>query len=126
MKTLLLLTTFVLLALFDGFARAQSEIRIIEVNYKTAATRVKDSSERGRALSLLVKARALAEARAPLPSVNRAFQDAFEALKPFGRRQLARAHELHFEALTKRERFKEAAGSAQRALELMHPALSDT
>jgi tetratricopeptide (TPR) repeat protein len=91
-----------------------------------ASLGVKESSKRGRALSLLVKAQALAATDAPLPAVDRAFATAFDALKPFGRRQLARAYELHFEVLAKRQRFREAAQSAQRALELMRPALADT
>lgn len=86
---------------------------------------VEGSAPRGRALSLLVKAQALAATGAPLPAVNAAFEAAFEALSPCGRRQLARAHELHFQVLIKRERYKEAAASAQRALELTHPSLTN-
>jgi tetratricopeptide (TPR) repeat protein len=94
------------------------------VSLAQASVEVAGASERGRALSLLVKAQALARTRAPLPAVNAAFEAAFEALKPFGRRQRARAHESHFEALQTRGHFKEAAASAKQALELMRPSLT--
>jgi len=94
------------------------------VEFADASIAVNGSSERGRALSLLVRAQALAASDAPLSAVNAAFEQAFEALQPFGRSQVARAYELHFAALVKRERFREAALSAQRALQLTHPTLA--
>ncbi len=81
------------------------------------------ASARARALSLLVRAEALAKTRAPLAALNAAFRDAFEALEPHGRRQLAKAYRAHFEALVARGESKQAVVSARRALELMQPAL---
>ena len=90
-----------------------------------ASLEVEACSPRGRALSLLVKAQALAASGAPFGKMNDAFNEAFTALEPFGRRQLARAYELHFTTLMQRERYKEAAESAHQALALTHPVLSN-
>lgn len=81
------------------------------------------ASERCKALSLLVRAQAVGASAAPLTEVRRAFARATAALEPHGRRQLARAHELRFAALSARGEYKEAAAAASKALELMHPAL---
>jgi len=89
-----------------------------------ASAEIDAASDRCKALSLLVRAQAVAASAAPLGEVRRAFARATAALEPHGRRQLARAHELCFDALTARGEYKEAAASAAKALELMHPALS--
>ena len=81
------------------------------------------ASERCKALSLLVRAQAIAASAASLADVRRAFAQATVALDPHGRRQLARAHELRFAALSARGEYKEAAAAASTALELMHPVL---
>lgn len=94
-------------------------IRIAE-----ASTRLVGASERCKALSLLVRAQAIAASAAPLAEVRRAFAQATAALEPHGRRQLARSHELRFAALSARREYKEAAAAAAKALELRRPALS--
>ena len=77
-----------------------------------------EASPRCRALSLLVRARALAATDAVDLEVERSFQGAFEALKNQGRKQLARAHEYYSEALSARGREHDALAAARRALEL--------
>ena len=77
-----------------------------------------EASPRCRALSLLVRARALAATDAADLEVERSFQGAFEALKNQGRKQLARAHEYYSEALSARGREHDALAAARRALEL--------
>lgn len=81
-----------------------------------------EASERCQALSLLVKARALAKTKGDAPVVTAAFQDAFRALESQGRRLLASAYEAHSEAMSERGETDEALTSARRALELMRPA----
>ena len=89
-----------------------------------ASAAIGEASGRCKALSLLVSAQAVAASAASLAEVRRAFARAIAALEPYGRRQLARAHELRFDALSTRGEYKEAAAAAAKALELMHPALS--
>jgi hypothetical protein len=52
-----------------------------------------------RFLSPLVRAQALGHTKASLIALNAAFEAAFDALEPFGRRQLPHAYELQFEDL---------------------------
>jgi len=83
-----------------------------------------EASSRGRAISQLVRAQALAATKATDAAVAAAFRASFEALEAHGRRQLARAYQAHFEAMIARGRLKEAAESARHALELLQPALA--
>ncbi|GAC1455867.1 MAG: hypothetical protein NVSMB8_01780 [Candidatus Limnocylindrales bacterium] len=89
-----------------------------------ASSALAGASERCKALSLLVRAQAVAASPAPLGEVRRAFTRAITALEPHGRRQLAKAHELRFHALNARGEFKQAAAAAALALDLMRPAVS--
>jgi len=89
-----------------------------------ASAGVDEASGRCKALSLLIRAQAIAASAAELPEIRRAFARAIAALEPYGRRQLARAHELRFDALSARGEYKEAAAAAAQALELLRPALS--
>lgn len=82
------------------------------------------ASSRCRALSLFVRAQALAKTKATVREVKTAFDKTFEALAPHGRRQLAAAYEAYFEALTARAQLKEAGAAARKAMELMQPAAS--
>jgi len=81
-----------------------------------------DASPRCRALSSLVRAKALARTRATTEEVMRAFDGAALALRPFGRRQEARAQQSKFDALSARRRLREANAAARRALELLRPS----
>lgn len=83
-----------------------------------------EASDRARAISHLVKAEALARSGAPLAKVNAAFAEAINALEPQGRGLVARAHRAHFEALNARGEAKQATAAAQKALELLSPALA--
>ena len=94
------------------------------IRFAEASVDVDGASGRCKALSLLVRAQAIAVSPAPLDEVREAFNQATRALEPYGRRQLARAHEQWFEALTARGEFKEAATAAAQALALHRPALS--
>lgn len=80
------------------------------------------ASSRCRALSLLVRAEALAKSKASVRELNAAFEQAARALEPHGRRQLARVYEAQFKALTARGELRDAGAAAQRTIELMHPA----
>lgn len=82
-----------------------------------------EAPERCRALSLLVKAEALAKTSASLRQVNDAFAEAVEALMPHGRNLRARAHQAHFEALAARGKPKEAETAARAAFEALKSAL---
>lgn len=81
------------------------------------------ASARCRALSLLVEAQAIAASNASIGEINTAFASAIDALKPHGRGQVARAYELHFEALLARGELRDAARAAQQALAWSRPAL---
>ena len=81
-------------------------------------------SARCRALSQLVRARALARTRATPAAVRSAFAEAARSLEPFGDRVAARAYSAEFEALNERGLHREAAAAAKRALELLRPLLS--
>jgi len=77
------------------------------------------ASERCKALSQLVRARALARTRASHAVVAAAFDRATGALRPLGPRQVARAYQERFAAMLERGRHKDAAESARRAFELL-------
>jgi len=81
------------------------------------------ASTRCRAISRLVRARALAQGTAKDTEVIENFELAFEALAPHGRRMLARAYQAYFDALSARGRIDEANRAARRALELLAPSL---
>lgn len=83
-----------------------------------------EASSRCRALSLLVRAQAIAATKSSLALVRRAFEEAFRALEPEGRALLARAHQAYFEVLRDRGDFKEASEHANYALELLRPSSS--
>ncbi len=110
--------------------QTRAELALARGDAASAATLAGESvshpaaSPRCRALSLLVKAEAVAQSNAPLPEVRAAFAAAIEALAPEGRRQVARAYRAYFEALGARGLFQEATAQAQKALELLQPSLS--
>lgn len=81
-------------------------------------------SARCRALSQLVRARALARTKATPAAVRAAFSQAARALEPFGDRVAARAYTAEFEALNERGLHRDAARAAKHALELLRPLLS--
>ena len=81
-------------------------------------------SARCRALSRLVRARALARTNAAPAAVRSAFSQAAQALEPFGDRVAARAYTAEFEALNERGLHREASRAAKRALELLRPLLT--
>lgn len=83
-----------------------------------------DASTRCRAISLLVQAQAMAETRVSDAKLIEAFRQAASALKPHGRRLLARAYQAEFEALTTRGRPREASAAAKRAIDLLQPAVT--
>ena len=93
-------------------------VRLAEESINTA-----DSSKRGRATSLLVRARAIAAARRPIPEIDRAFREAVNGLKPFGQHLVAHAYEAHFEALVQRGRHAEASQAAANAFAALRSAL---
>lgn len=80
-------------------------------------------SGRCRALSQLVRARALARTNATPAAVRTAFSEAARALEPLGDRLAARAYTAEFEALNERGLHRDAARAAKRALELLRPLL---
>jgi tetratricopeptide (TPR) repeat protein len=82
------------------------------------------ASSRCKAISQLVKARALAGGPAKDSVVIEAYEAAFEGLAPHGRRMLARAHQSYFEALSARGRIEEANRAAKKTLELLAPSLA--
>jgi len=79
------------------------------------------ASARCRALSALVRARALARAKRPLREVTRAFEEAIDGLRAHGTGTLSRAYQAYFEALVDRGEAKQANAAAQKALELLQP-----
>ena len=82
-------------------------------------------SERCRALSQLVRARALARtASTTAAEVLAAFSQAARALEPFGDRVVARAYTAEFEALNERGLHQKASRAAKQALELLRPLLT--
>jgi len=81
-------------------------------------------SARCRALSRLVRARALARTTAAPVAVRTAFSQAARALEPFGDRVAARAYTAEFEALNERGLHRDASRAAKRALELLRPLLT--
>lgn len=85
--------------------------------------RHKDIAPRCRAISLLVRAQALARIDASLGAVTKAFNEAIEALEPYGRQMLARAYEAQFEALSARGQTREATAAARRALAFTKPTI---
>ncbi|MEK6619619.1 MAG: hypothetical protein AABZ26_01450, partial [Chloroflexota bacterium] len=105
------------LALAKGDTEAAIELAQASIDHA-------DASDRARAISRLVKAQALARTKAPLAKVNAAFAEAIDALEPHGRGLVARAHRAHFDALMARGDPKAATGAAQKALELLQPALA--
>jgi tetratricopeptide (TPR) repeat protein len=108
--------------------QTRAELEAARGNYEAAvewaqrSTEHPEVSERCRALSLLVKARALGKTKAGAIDVTAAFEEAFRALESKGRRLLASAYQAHFEAMSERGETSEALTSAKRALELMRPA----
>lgn len=82
------------------------------------------ASGRCRALSQLVRARALARTTATPAAVRTAFSQAARALEPFGDRVAARAYTAEFDALNDRGLHRDAAAAAKRALDLLRPLLS--
>lgn len=80
-------------------------------------------SARCRALSQLIRARALARTKATPTVVRTAFSEAARALEPLGDRVVARAYSAEFEALNERGLHRDAARAAKRALELLRPLL---
>jgi tetratricopeptide (TPR) repeat protein len=82
------------------------------------------ASTRCRAISRLVRARALAAGSAKDSEVIEAYEDAFVALATHGHRQLARAYQSYFEALGARGRSAEAILAAKKTLELLGPTLN--
>jgi ATP/maltotriose-dependent transcriptional regulator MalT len=105
------------LALAKGDAPGAIRLAEQSINHAEAPSRC-------RALSLLVRARALAKTKASHRDVKTAFERSFTALAPHGRRQLASAYEAYFEALTALGQLKEAGAAARTAMGLMHPAAS--
>jgi tetratricopeptide (TPR) repeat protein len=97
---------------------AQAALALADQSVETSA------SKRGRATSLLVRARALAAAGRPMPEMDRAFKEAIDALRPFGRHTVAGAHQAHFEALTGRGRHAEASKAAAAAFASLRSALT--
>lgn len=83
-----------------------------------------DATERARALSLLVKAEALARRRAPARQVDAAFRDALTASRSQPRRLQAKARSSYADVLAARGRPREAFAEAKAALELLRPAIS--
>ncbi len=83
-----------------------------------------NASQRARALSLLVKAEALAKADADIADVNAAYQLAVQALEPFGANLSARAHRSHFAALVARGLVREATDAAEAAFTVLKPILA--
>ena len=81
-------------------------------------------SERCRALSKLVRARALARTKSTPAAVRTAFTQAARALEPFGDRVAARAYTAEFEALNERGLHRDASRAAKSALELLRPLLT--
>lgn len=81
-------------------------------------------SARCRALSRLVRARALARTGVAPAAVRSAFSQAARALEPFGARVVARAYTAEFEALNDRGLHRDAARAAKHALDLLRPLLS--
>jgi hypothetical protein len=94
-----------------------SALRLAQASIEHAA-----ASGRCRALSLFVRAQALAKTKASARELMSAFDAAIEALLPHGRRLAASAHQARFEALTRRGLLKEATVPARKAMELMQPA----
>jgi tetratricopeptide (TPR) repeat protein len=82
------------------------------------------ASPRCRALSLLVRAQALATTKASIARVNEAFADAVEALGPHGPGLIARAHRAHFEALSARGAMREATEAARAAFAASPPTIA--
>jgi HTH-type transcriptional regulator, quorum sensing regulator NprR len=108
--------------------QTRAELALVKGDVKNALRLADESithpaaSSRCRALSLLVRAQALAKAKGSGRDVKAAFAKSFNALAPHGRRQLASAYEAYFEALTARGLLQEAGVAARKAMELMQPA----
>jgi hypothetical protein len=68
-----------------------------------------------------VKAAALAASGARLAEVNDAYAAAVDALRPFGRELVARAHRSHFAALMGRGKTTEASAAAEAAFAALKP-----
>lgn len=83
-----------------------------------------NASPRCVALSRLVRAEAIAQSKATDAATIKAFDEALQAMESHGRRLQARGYQSLFAAMTQRGRLKEANNAAQRALELMGPALA--
>jgi tetratricopeptide (TPR) repeat protein len=94
------------------------------VRLADASIAAMEASPRCRALSLLVRAQAIAATKASPALVRRAFDEAFRALEPEGRGLLARAHQAYFDVLRNRGDFKAASKHADQALELLRPSVS--
>lgn len=93
------------------------------VNLADQSIALEGVSARCRALSRLVRARALAQTKATPAAVRTAFSEAASALEPLGDRVAARAYTAEFEALNERGLHRDAARAAKRALELLRPLL---
>lgn len=83
-----------------------------------------EASARCKAISLLVRAQALAQTKVTDSKLVSAFREAVTALEPHGRRLLARGYQAEFEALTMRGRPREANAAAKRAIELLQPSVA--
>lgn len=81
------------------------------------------SSPRLRARALLLRARALGSAGAPLAQVKKAFDEAIAAHKGESAREQARAHEAYSDALAARKQAAEALEEAKEALQLVGPRI---
>jgi tetratricopeptide (TPR) repeat protein len=109
--------------------QTRAELELARGRAKQAALLAEQSarhpgiSPRCRALSLLLRAEALAGSRAPMRKVRSAFDAAFRALEPEGRALLGRAHRSYFEVLRERGALREATIEAQKALSLLRPQL---
>jgi transcriptional regulator with XRE-family HTH domain len=105
--------------------QTRAELELARGHAKQAALLAEQSarhpgiSSRCRALSLLLRAEALAKSHAPMPKVREAFNAAFRALEPEGRALLGRAHQSYFEVLRGRGALRPAAVEAHKALSLL-------
>ncbi len=93
------------------------------VSLADESVRLPGGSVRARAISLLVKAEAIAKRRGSAREIDAAFKEAIAAMKNLPRRVQAKAHSEYADALAARGRAKEAFAAAKAALELHKPAL---
>lgn len=82
-----------------------------------------EAPARAKALSLLVRAEALAQTDATTAKVNAAYAEAAKALAPFGPNLAARAHRSHFDALMHRGEIRDANEAAVSVFKELRPIL---